>query len=307
MRIAILGAGAMGSLFGARLFASGQGVVLLDIAREHIDVVNRDGLRLTDDAGERLIALRAGVAADFSEPFDLIVVFTKTPHTVAALQSVKHLIGDTTVALTLQNGLGNGARLAQFVSPDRVAIGVTNWPADMRAPGQVVSHGTGEVLLWSLDGGAHEWIGTLTDTLTAAGLNCTADNAVEVRVWEKVAFNAAMNSVTAVTGLTVGEIADNTHGRSLAAAVIDEVCAVARARGTAVDTARVAGAVDFAFSNHRQHKPSMLQDLLAGRATEIEAINGAVVEAARAFDIDVRTVETLARLVRVIETNNRKI
>ena len=178
----------------------------------------------------------------------------------------------------------------------------SNWPAELQAPGHVVCRGTGETRLWSLDGVAHAWIGQVIHALNAARLNCNADPAVEVSIWEKVAFNAAMNSIAAVSRLPVGALADSANGRTLAAAVVKEVAAVAHARGIAVDPARISHSVEFAFANHREHRPSMLQDLLAGRATEIEAINGAVVEAARPYNVDVSTTKTLAHLVRLIES-----
>src|SRR5262245_5971014 len=126
MRIAIVGAGAMGSLFGARLAASGHEVSLIDVSRAHIDAINREGLRVTSDAGEEVVSLRAGIAADFDAVVDLLILFTKTVHSAAALTSTSHLIGPRTLAMTLQNGLGNGDRLAQVLPHDRIAIGVTN-------------------------------------------------------------------------------------------------------------------------------------------------------------------------------------
>jgi len=138
---------------------------------------------------------------------------------------------------------------------------------------------------------------------SAAGLGAAADAAVQVAVWEKVAFNAALNSIAAVTGLTVGGM-DAPAGRRIAGAVVGEVVATAAATGIALDPERIAAKVDFALANHRGHKASMLQDLLAGRPTEIEAINGAVTRAAAAAGIPVPVTSTLADLVRLIEQSS---
>ena len=134
-----------------------------------------------------------------------------------------------------------------------------------------------------------------------AGLAAEADAEIRVAIWEKVAFNAALNSIAAVTGLSVGGM-DAPAGRRIAAAVVGEVVATAAAAGIELlDPDRIGGKIDFALANHRGHKASMLQDLLAGRPTEIEAINGAVARAAAAAGVATPVTSTLADLVRLIE------
>jgi 2-dehydropantoate 2-reductase len=137
--------------------------------------------------------------------------------------------------------------------------------------------------------------------LADAGLACTADPAVWTAIWEKVAFNAALNSICAVSHCTVDQLGAVDDGRDLAFAVVDEVLAVAQAQGIAVDRDACAARVADAISRHVGHKPSMLQDVLAGRKTEVEAINGAVVAAADRSGIPVPCTRTLLRLVRLVE------
>jgi 2-dehydropantoate 2-reductase len=301
MKIAIVGAGAMGSLFGGRLAAAGAEVVLLDTAQAQIDAVNRDGLRLATDEGERVVRLTAGRAAEIAGAHDLVVIFTKGMHTDAAVASAAHLIGPETRVLTLQNGLGNVEVIARRVPRDRILFGMTNYPADLKAPGHVASHGGGEVRLWSAAGRPDERLEAVRGQLEAAGFVCIADPMVEIAVWEKVAFNAALNAMAAVTRLAVGAMGDRAAGRRLAQTVVTEALAVARARGVAVDEHRVEAAVSHAFSTHRAHLPSMLQDVLAGRPTEIETINGAVIAAARELGMAAPATETLLELIRMID------
>jgi 2-dehydropantoate 2-reductase len=301
MKVAVLGAGAMGSFFGARLAESGADVILIDVNAAHIEAVRRDGLRLVTDDGDRQVPVSIGTAASFSNKLDLLIVFTKAIHTVKALASVTHLMDPDTCALTLQNGLDNGDRIASAVARDRILIGMTTWPADLHAPGHVISHGAGEVRLWRLEGEDTSFPEAVRALLDQAGLNCQLDPQVDVAIWEKVAFNAAMNSIAAVTGFTVGEMADDPGIRGLAHGVIEETVQVAQACGVAASLERIDAALQGAFTGHRAHKPSMLQDVLAGRPTEIDAINGRIVERARAAGIQVPVVETLARLVRAQE------
>ena len=305
MHIAILGAGAMGSLFGGLLAVAGHRVTLLDVDEAHLNAINEAGLRLTTDAGERVVtnleALRPEAA---TTPADLLIVFTKTLHTQAALGAAHAVLGPQTALLSLQNGLGNAERLAQFADPARVMIGVTTWPADKNGPGRVSSHGEGVIRLMSADGAHSPMLSRTVEALNDAGLACSADADVWAAIWEKVAFNAALNSLCAVTGCTVGELTNVPDGEALALKIVAEVAAVAQAHGVAVNEAHVADNVRHALAHHRAHRPSMLQDVIAGRKTEIEAINGAVVEAARTRAIAVPNTAALLHLVRLVDARD---
>ncbi|WP_175537048.1 ketopantoate reductase family protein [Ralstonia sp. NFACC01] len=304
MKIAILGAGAMGSLFGGLLAEADQHVTLLDINDAHLHAIAAHGLRLETATGDRhvrnLQALRPGDATDVP---DLVIVFTKAMHTRTALASVRHLIGESTHVLTLQNGLGNVEALASLVRRARVFVGVTTWPADLAGPGHVRSHGSGVIRLMSADGERPPILARVVDALSAAGLNCQADDNVWGAVWEKVAFNAALNPLCTVLNQPVDAISAVEDGPALALTIVDEVLAVARASGINVDAAKVSDNVRHAIVAHRGHKPSMLQDVLAGRPTEIESINGAVVATARRHGVPVPHTETLMQLVRLVQAS----
>lgn len=302
MKISIVGAGAMGSLFGGLLAESGNEVTLIDVNDAHIGAVRTQGLRLATDGGERQVttlkALRPEDAVGFP---DLLLVFTKTLHTSAALSGVAHLIGPDVHVLSLQNGLGNVEKIAGFVPPERVLIGVTTWPADMVGPGHVQSHGKGVVRLMAADGIERPFVSQVAEVLTKAGLDCTSDRTVWAAIWEKVAFNAALNSICAVSGCTVDELGKVPDGSRLANDVVTEVLSVAMRMGIDVDPAKCWGNVASAIVQHKGHKPSMLQDVLAGRHTEVESINGAVVALAAPLNIKLPVTETLLALVRLAQ------
>ncbi|KVN85878.1 ketopantoate reductase family protein [Burkholderia ubonensis] len=312
MRIAMLGAGAMGSLFGGLLAEAGEDVTLIDVNDAHLDAIRRDGLRIENDRGERRIttlrALRAlrpdAAQRAHGEPFDLLIVFTKSLHTRAALDGVRALLTAHTAVLTLQNGLGNVETLNAFVPIEQILVGVTTWPADLAGPGHVRSHGVGAIRMMTADGAARPIASAVADALSRAGLACALDADVWAAIWEKVAFNAALNTLCAVTGCTVDQLGACHEGPRLALAIAAETAAVATAKGIAVDAVRIARNVEHAIGEHRGHRPSMLQDVLAGRRTEIGAINGAVVAAAREAGVAVPHTETLLGLVRLIDARH---
>ena len=234
MNIAILGAGAMGSLFGGLLAESGQAVTLLDINDAHIQAIREHGLRLGTDAGDRQVrTLTACHPEQATAPPDLLIVFTKSLHTASALEGIARLIGPQTLVLTLQNGLGNVESVSKFAPLDRILVGMTTWPADVAGQGHVRSHGQGIVRIMAADRLGHS--AKVATAFSDAGLRCTEDHAVWKAIWEKVAFNAALNSICAVTGCTVDQLGAAPEGMALASAVIDEVVAVARAEGVPAD------------------------------------------------------------------------
>ena len=298
--IVIVGAGAMGCLFAARLAEAGAAVTLVDVDDARLGALARDGVTLDDDQGLRTVRVAAARAADVRGPVDLVLLFTKSRHSEEAIASVAHLAAPGTLALTLQNGIGNAEAIARIFPPDRILMGTTDIPADLEAPTRVASHGQGQARLGGFTAAAHESAAAVAALLDQAGLRAEADAAVEVAMWEKVAFNAALNAMAAVTGLTVGGM-DAPPGRRIAGAIVGEVVATAAAKGIRLDRAGIDTKVDFALRHHRGHKASMLQDRLAGRPTEIEAINGAVVRIAEAAGVPAPVTAALADLVRLIE------
>jgi 2-dehydropantoate 2-reductase len=302
MRITVLGAGAMGSLFGGLLAEQGHDVELLDVNPAHIARVQTEGLALeTDGKGRRVVSVPITRPESAAGRPDCLIVFTKTLHTEKALAAAHAVLQPDTLVLTLQNGLGNAEKLAAFVAPARIAVGVTTVPADMVAPGAVHSHGEGHVRMMMADGRASERLSALAQALTDAGLHATVDPAVQAAIWQKVAFNAALNAVCAVVNCTVGDLGRSPGGRALAHRVAGEVLAVALADGMRIDEAVVHATLDHALDHHLTHKPSMLQDLLAGRPTEIDAINGEVLRAARRLGVPAPCTEALDALVRLRE------
>lgn len=298
--VVIVGAGAMGCLFGARLAEAGVAVTLVDVDATRLAALDSEGITLSDDGGERSVAVCAALAGDVQGPADLVMLFTKGMHSAAAVRSVAHLADGHAYALTLQNGIGNAEIMAETFAPGRVLMGITDFPADLEGPTKVESHGAGHTRLGGFTPEAQTAAQAVAVFLNRGRLNAEAVADVSIAVWEKVAFNAALNALQTVTGLTSGGL-DAAAGHRIIAAVVREVAETAAAKGIRLDPSLIDQRIAFALDNHRNHKTSMLQDRLAGRPTEIESINGAIVRAAEAYGVRTPVTSTLADLVRLLE------
>lgn len=302
LSIGILGAGAMGSFFGGSMAEAGQDVTLIDLDAAHVGAVAARGLSLSVNGQTRTVWPKAVLPQEARQVFDIVLVFTKTMHSAAALRGIAACIGPATRLISLQNGLGTDAALLAHAPPERVFVGVTTYPADLHGPGQVSSAGAGHIRLAPR---APCDTGDLDRIFAAAGLVLDIDPGIDIAIWEKVAFNAALNSLCAVTGDPVGRIGAMPDTRALAFAIVEEACRTAHAAGIAVDPARIRDTVSYALAHHGAHKPSMLQDIEAGRATEIDTITGGIVAKAEALGIKVPVCRTLLALVRHIEAARR--
>jgi 2-dehydropantoate 2-reductase len=300
VRVAVLGAGAMGCLFAARIHEAGADVDLLDVSADRVSAINQFGLDLDDDQGRRNIHVRALTAADLDYEPDLIVVFTKSMHTRAAIASVRDRIGPSSWVLTLQNGLGNADIIATSVAEECIIVGVTDVPADFHEPASVVSHGAGKILFFDHLGRGPLFLRTLSELLRRARFDPTIDPEVKTAIWEKVTFNAALNSTAAVINQPVGAL-NNSNGLDLIRAVVGEAVAVAHRYEISVDRQRIEDRIRYALSAHASHKPSMLQDVLAGRTTEIDSINGAIVAAGELKSVPTPVNRALSQLVKMLE------
>ncbi|MCB2065982.1 MAG: 2-dehydropantoate 2-reductase [Erythrobacter sp.] len=305
MKVVILGSGAMGCLFGAAFHRSGHDVTLVDVNAAHVAAINAQGLELDLRSGTERLPIRAALPAalptDVRDVADLVPVFTKTFHTQAALEGIAAAIGPQTHLLSLQNGLGNDRRLAGFVSDDRVMVGASMLPSDLVGPGRIRSHGDGYSKLYPAFGGDPAFAAEVAGALTAGGLETVLDPEIHKVIWSKAVFNATMNPLCALTRRTPGFLGANPESRATITAAVDEGVAVAYASGVPIDPQPIHDLTEVSMIDHADHEPSMLQDLHAGRRTEVDAINGAIVTAARAAGVAAPVLETLWHLVKLEE------
>jgi 2-dehydropantoate 2-reductase len=277
VRICVVGSGAVGSLFAANLAQLDDVEVwAYDLAQEHVDAINRDGLRLSG-AGEVVGRPRATSDAAELPPCDFGIVATKAMHTSAAIAATAHAFAGGSVA-TVQNGLGNEEAIAEHV--ERVIRGTTFPAGKIVAPGHVQWDVKGDTTFGPFEAkpAAADEIERLADACTRAGMPTSAVADARGPQWRKVIFNASTNPIGALTGLTHGRVCEDPALRALVTELVDEGKAVAAAQGIELDADPEqlidhAARPDVAYD----HKASMLQDVEARRPTEIDYLNGGIV------------------------------
>ena len=297
LRYSVLGAGAIGSIFGARLQLAGNEVELLNRSPEHSLAIKQNGLLAHIDGKSQRIEISA-CSVDQASPADVVIMATKTYHIDSALEQLPNNLHQTPV-LTLQNGLGNGQRVAKWVGQEYTIEGVTMMPAEFIGPGEVASSDPAETWIYHANGQSSELVDAINNDFNQAGIVCSVTPEIKTRIWQKACFNLAMNALCALTRGSPGLLQQYPDGKALAHEIADETLAVAKASGVTVDAAKVHGLIDYACANHSWHKPSMFQDLEQGRNTEIEALNGYIEKTAQQFGVAVPINQMLARLVRL--------
>lgn len=302
MKIAIIGAGAMGMLFGAKLQLAGNDVTMVDVVPTVLDAISANGIIMREGDNVRNVPIKAGRAEDVEGWVDLAILFTKTLYSKSALTSaVNTFVGPDTYILTLQNGIGNVELIRSFVKLEKVLVGVTNYASDVEGPGKIAPTGDGYVKLMSANLEDSPMLHSVEQALSQAGLQTTVTPQVFEAIWEKVGFNAAVNSMTAICRIPVGGVGITEEGRKLAFHIADETAAVAQAHGVQILAENIHASLNNAFGAHKDHFTSMAQDVLKKRRTEVAYINGGIVRKAAEKGLQVPYTEAVYDLLRVIE------
>jgi 2-dehydropantoate 2-reductase len=291
MQIIVLGAGAIGSLYGAKLSENND--VTLIARAEHAAAINAHGLRI-EGIESRTVRVRAATAIDRLWTDALILLTTKVPASAAALASISPIVRDDTTILCLQNGLGS-EQVARTALRDAGTVlrGITQFGAIFQSPGVIRYMAEGYTIIEE-----HPASERLTGVLTAAGLDCRVSPDIERDVWHKLVINCVVNPITALLGCEVGGIA-NPELEPLKRLVIDECVAVAATQGVALDADFIREIDDFFRPSH--NLASMLQDLLRGRQTEIDYLNAAVVSLGGQHNVACPVNAALTAIINAME------
>jgi 2-dehydropantoate 2-reductase len=301
VRVCIVGCGAVGSLFAANLAGLDDVEVwAYDLAQEHVDAINREGLRLSG-AGDVLGRPRATSDASELPPCEFGIVATKAMHTPPAIAATAHAFADGCVA-TVQNGLGNEEAIAEHV--ERVIRGTTFPAGKIVEPGHVQWDVKGDTTFGPFEPqpAPSTEIERLAEACTRAGMPTSAVADARGPQWRKVIFNASTNPIGALTGLTHGRVCEDVALRALVSALVDEGKAVATAQGIELDADPEelidhAARPDVAYD----HKASMLQDVEGRRPTEIDYLNGGIVRFGEEHEVPTPHNRAIWALVRGLE------
>lgn len=303
MKIAILGAGALGCAIGAALTEGGHETWLLNRSAAHVDAMRHDGLQVDDERGSRRVMVRATTRAAEAGAVDLIIVLVKSFHTATAMRGALDLVGPGTSVLSLQNGLGHEDVLADILGRGRVLAGKTYVGGVLRGPGHIQSGLAGKsTFIGELDGRVTERTLAIAEAFNAAGLATTVSDNIFGTMWDKLLVNVATGALAGITGLTYGQLYEEPPLKAVALAAVGEAIAVARAAGVSLSMDAPERAWTLAAEGlSPAFKTSMLQSIEKGSVTEIDYINGSVVRWGERYGVPTPVNATLVACVKGIE------
>ncbi len=280
MRIAVVGAGAMGTIFGARFHEAGHDTVLLDVVQPLVEAINAAGVTVVRGEEERTVRVPATTDPATVGPCDLVVFFVKCYHTAQAAEGARPLVGPSTVVASLQNGWGNGDVLAAVYPPDQIVVGVTYNSGTVLGPARVAHPGVGPTYMGPYQGDSTDGAERLAEAVRSGGLEAQVVTPIRPEIWKKLILNAATLPTAALTGMNAGALTAHGLMHDLVTDTAREAVAVARALGYDIDEEERVAYIHQLLERAGPTRGSMLQDFEAGRRTEIDVINGAVVRAA---------------------------
>jgi len=297
--VVVLGAGAMGSLSGGVLTEGGLRVTLVDVWREHVDAINRNGLGILGHGGDRRIKIRATTDPSSVEPADVVLVQCKAFHTVAALETAPY-IGSETAVISLQNGLGNEEAIAEVIGTEKVLGGVTALGCSIVEPGVIRTFADLPTYIGELGGGLSERAERIAAAFTRACFQTVASPDIRRDIWKKLMANVAVSPTSAVTGLTLGDALKVEGMREVMVAALTEAASIAEAEGInlTLEQARAVFEQITGAGGTLGNKSSMCVDLLNKRPCEIDVINGAITRLGRTHGIATPVNDTLVAAVK---------
>jgi 2-dehydropantoate 2-reductase len=307
MKIAIVGTGAMGSLFGGRLSQAGHQVMLYDINREHVETIQKDGLVIEDLASGKQEVCRPGATtqAEDLRVAEILIIFVKSAATEIVARQFSAIAGDATLAVTMQNGLGNEAILKKHFGEQRTTAGVTSQGATFLGPGRIRHAGQGPTHLGMSDRN-NEKLKDFVDALNQAGLDTELVENIDDLIWSKLIINVGINALTALTGLPNGRLLDFPDCKALMADLVAEAVRVAEKRGVHLTYPDPLEMVYTVAEQTGGNRSSMLQDFDRKRQSEINFINGAIVREAGILGLEVPVNRAVTRLVHIQDALHRQ-
>jgi 2-dehydropantoate 2-reductase len=312
-KIAVVGAGAMGCLFGGLLSEGGLDVTLIDVRQDQVETINRDGLKIVGYGGDRSIHVRATTDPGTVGVADVVLVHTKAYDTVVGIEGARPVIGDETVLISFQNGLGNEETIAEIVGEEKVLGGLTAQGAVPEGLGVVRNYSdlpsyVGELFggeRFGGDGAVTDRVQRIADAFSAAGLDTHASADIRRDIWKKLLGNIGLSAASGATDLSSAEMAAIPELRATIDRAVEEAVAVARADGVDIGDTEKNEVLEKLLSTSAgtgASKSSLNVDLHNRRRTEIDTIYGSVTTLARGHGVATPTLDTLIGIVKGLES-----
>jgi 2-dehydropantoate 2-reductase len=305
IKVAVLGAGAMGCLFGGLMAEKGLDVVLIDVWKEHVDAINKNGLKMDGHGGDRFIKIKATTDPSTLKTVDAIIIMCKATALKTALTNSKNIIGDNTMLMSFQNGIGHEAIMQEIAGKDKVLGGTTTQASNIVGPGHIKNHGSLPSWIGEYEGGMSDRVSDLAETFTAHNLETIAVADIKKRKWMKLFALTAIGPLSSVFNLHHTDLyitnKNQKVSRSLGKQIILETRAVAKADGVDVTEDECLEMFNKIVDSKQTNKSSMCFDILNKRKTEIEFINGAVAKIGKSHGIKTPMNDLMYNMIMVKE------
>jgi 2-dehydropantoate 2-reductase len=305
LNVAVLGAGAMGCLFGGLLAEKGLKVTLIDVWKEHIDAINKNGLKMDGFGGDRFIKINATSNPKSIRPVDVVIVMCKATALEQALINAINIIGDKTVLMSFQNGIGHEAIMQNIVGVNKVLGGTTTQASNILGPGHIKNHASLPSWIGEYEGGLSDRVKDIAETFTAYGLETIASDNVKKRKWMKLFALTAVGPLSAIFDMHHTELyvtnKESKLARELGKQIILETRKVAQADGVEVSEDECLEMFLKIVDSNQTNKSSMAFDIQYKRKSEIDFINGSVSKTGKKHGVLTPLNDMLYKIIKVKE------
>lgn len=300
MKIAVLGAGAMGSIYGGHLSLNND-VYMIDKKQELVDTINNDGLKLFENNNDVIYNPKAVTESKNIGEVDLVILFVKSLYSRTALMENSHIIGGNTYVMTLQNGAGHEDIISEFVPMERIIIGTTEDNGAILDTGYVRRGGKGKTNIGMLLPDSNNMLEKVKEVFDSCGFDTHIYSNIQQLIWDKLFTNVSLSALTGVLQVPMGFIAQDEYAWNMAVTLIKEAMAVAKAMGLDFDEAEMIERVKNTSLGSPEGRTSIYTDLSKGRPTEINTISGAVVKAGDKVGVPVPSHKMIVNIVHAME------
>jgi len=319
MKVAVIGPGAMGLLYGAKLSQVAD-VVLIGNNQEHIRQINENAVVIksaksgTSDgeqgSSQDSFSVKAALSGEVREAVDLVILFTKAYLTQEALSQNINIIGENTMLLTLQNGMGHDVILKSFAKDEQILIGTTAQGSYRENAYTIVNSGLGDTMIGRIaqgDDADDDRIDEIIELFNKAGFPCAFSDSIRQMIWNKLMINASSSVLSGVLQKNQGYVALNEYAWDICKDLIREICAVAKGDGFIFDPDEQIARINEHLNKAAGGYTSIYSDIKKGRKTEVDHISGAVVRLAKEYGLKVPVQEMMVRMVHAMEQNQAAI
>ena len=304
-KVAVLGAGAMGCLFGGLMAEKGLDVTLIDVWKEHVDAINSKGLKMDGHGGDRYIKIKATTDPSILKPVDAIIIMCKATALEKALTNAKNIIGDKTMLMSFQNGIGHEAIMQKIAGKEKVLGGTTTQASNVLGPGHIKNHAALPSWIGEYEGGMSDRVKDLAETFTAHNLETIAVPDIKKRKWMKLFALTAIGPLSSIFDLHHTDLyisnKNQEVSRELGKKIILETREVAKADGVDVTEDECLEMFNKIVDSKQTNKSSMCFDILNKRKTEIDFINGAVSKIGKGHGVKTPMNDLMYKMIMVKE------